>query len=61
MKATAILNNYQKGSYPYRVMAQKIVKENRLDKLHTQITWDNLSKSDFDLLKKLIRNIKEEK
>lgn len=59
MKATAILNNYQLGSYPYKVMSNKIIRETRLDKSHTQITWDNLSKSDFELLKKLIRNIKE--
>jgi hypothetical protein len=59
MKAIAILNNYQLGSYPYKVMSNKIIKETRLDKSHTQITWDNLSKNDFELLKKLIRNIKE--
>ena len=59
MKATAILNNYQLGSYPYKVMSNKIIRETRLDKSHTQITWDNLSKSDFELLKRLIRNIKE--
>lgn len=59
MKASAILNNYQMGSYTHRVLEAKIVNENRLDKSHTQVVWDNLSKSDFDLLKRLIRNIKE--
>lgn len=61
MKATAILNNYQVGSYPYRVLSNKITSSIRLDKSHTQVTWDNLSISDFNLLKKVIKNIKEDK
>lgn len=61
MKAVAILNNYQIGSYAHRVMSNLIVKEERLDTYHTQVTWDGLSKSDFDLLKKVVRYIKEVK
>lgn len=61
MKASAILNNYQIGSYAHRVLELKIVNETRLDKSHTQVVWDNLSKSEFDLLKKVVRYIKEVK
>ncbi len=58
MKATAILNNYQMGSYPHRVMKDLITKEERIDPYHTQVTWEGLTKGDFDLLRRVIRNIK---
>lgn len=61
MKATAILNNYQMGSYAHRVMSDLIVKEERLDTYHTQVTWEGLSKGDYDLLKRVVKNIKEVK
>ena len=61
MKAIAILNNYQIGGYAHKVMSDKIINETRVDKYHTQVTWEGLSKGEFDLLKKLIKNIKEVK
>ena len=61
MKVVAILNNYQIGSYAHKVMSDKIIDETRIDKYHTQVTWEGLGKGEFDLLKKLIRNIKEVK
>lgn len=59
MKAIAVLNNYQIGSYCHNILSQKIIKEERVDRYHTQVVWDNLTISDFNLLKRVIRNIKE--
>lgn len=58
MKAQAILNNYQIGSYTHKCMSLKIVKEERIDSYHTLVIWDNLELWEFNLLKRLIRNLK---
>ena len=57
MKAKATLNNYQIGSYAYRVLSSKIEETNRIDKNHTLVVWFNLTKSDINLLKKVIKNL----
>lgn len=58
MKAKAILNNYQIGSYAYDCMKLKIIKKEKIGVYHTLIIWDNLEQWEFDLLKKVIHNLK---
>lgn len=61
MKARAILNNYQLGSYAYSIMSNKISYTKRLDKSHTLVEWESLSSDDFRLLNRVVRNLKEVK
>lgn len=60
MKAIVIMNNYQLGSYPHQALSQMIVKETRIDKGHTKVEYDNLTKSDIDLLKRLFKKVEVE-
>jgi len=53
MTVSAILNNYQLGSYSYRVFKMYIVKEERLDNKHTKITWE-LEENQLPLLQKVL-------
>lgn len=57
MTAKALLNNYQIGSYAYRVLSTKITKVDRIDKSHTLVVWSNLTISDINLLKRVVRNL----
>ena len=59
MKAQAILNNYQIGSYAFDCMKSKIIKKERIGVYHTLVVWDNLELNEFNLLKRIIHNIKE--
>ena len=57
MTAKAILNNYQIGSYTYKVLSAKITKTDRIDKSHTLVVWSELTQSDIRLLQKVIRKL----
>lgn len=53
MKVSAILNNYQLGSYSYRVFNMNIIKEERVDDKHTKITWE-LEENQVKLLQRVL-------
>ena len=53
MKVSTTLNNYQMGSYAYRVLSMNIIQETRVDKYHTKFVWD-VNKAQFELLKKAV-------
>jgi len=55
----AILNNYQIGSYAYDCMQLKVIKKEKIGFYHTKVIWDNLEKWEFNLLKRVIHNLKE--
>jgi len=57
MNAKALLNNYQIGSYAYRVLSSKIIETNRIDKSHTLVVWSNLTMLDINLLKRVVKNL----
>ena len=53
MKVSAILNNYQMGSYSYQCLSDCIISEVRLDRYHTEIVWE-VNQSQFRLLRKAL-------
>lgn len=56
MKYGSVLNNYQIGSYPRRVLSELIVNEVRIDPNHTIVVWELNSKSEIELLNKVTGN-----
>lgn len=54
MKVIATLNNYQIGSYAYSCLKSKIIDEKRIDRNHTNITWDLDSTTEITRLIKVL-------
>ena len=57
MKVSAILNNYQIGSYTFNCLSQKVVSKERIDSYHTKVIWD-IDNTDLFLLSKIVGNPK---
>lgn len=58
MRYTAVLNNYQIGSYANNVLENKISNKVRIDSEHTIVCWE-LEPSEARLLEKVVKNLEK--
>lgn len=54
-----VLNNYQLGSYPYNVLSNNIILQERLNDKHTLVKWE-VNNSELQLLKKVFNYLYDE-
>lgn len=54
MKVSAVLNNYQFGSYSYKCFEDRVVTTERIDRCHTRVVWDLENESQLRLLHLII-------
>ena len=53
MTFKVIINNYQLGTMVKLTPTHKIVRRDRLDKSHTQISYDNVTEREVQFIKKV--------
>lgn len=61
MKLEITVNNYQLGAIVKSTPIHKITSKTRIDRYHTVIAYSDITKSEYDLLCKLMGNPKKVK
>ena len=54
MKIKFIINNYQLGGKLYMTPVDKIISQNKLDKSHTEVIYDELTENEKNFCEKVL-------
>ena len=54
MKISVIVNNYTLGAYVKCTPIDKIVKQDKFDKSHTEIVYDNINEREKQFIEKIL-------